>query len=136
MFVRQTFMRLNFFIMAMNSLFSCRCCGHCCLNLVDAYNGCVSDADLKRWEQLGRSDITDRVETLSLGPGNNLHTAWIDPETGDDVDRCPWLLDMLGQKGYLCGIEEIKPDHCRAYPEHKNHAETTGCKGYKKEYEK
>jgi Fe-S-cluster containining protein len=93
----------------------------------------VSDADLERWQNLGRTDLTDRIETLHLGSGNFLHTAWIDPETLDDVDRCPWLLDMISQKGYLCGIEKIKPDHCRAYPEHENHAATTGCKGYEKD---
>ncbi len=117
----------------MKSKFNCRCCGHCCLNLIDAYNGCVSDADLKRWQRFGRTDLTDWVKTLHLGPGNMLHTAWVDPLTGEDVERCPWLLDMLQQKGYLCGIEAIKPDHCRAYPEHENHATSTGCKGYKKE---
>jgi Fe-S-cluster containining protein len=114
----------------MTPQFNCRCCGHCCLNLVDAYNGCVSDADLQRWKLLGREDILTWVETLDLGPGNLLHTAWIDPQTGEDVERCPWLLDMINGKGYLCGIEPIKPDHCRAYPEHRKHAAETACPGY------
>jgi len=114
----------------MKSKFNCRCCGHCCLTLIDAYNGCVSDADLKRWKHQGRDDLLAWVETLDLGPGNQLHTAWINPETGEDVERCPWLLDRLDGKGYLCGIEAIKPDHCRAYPEHQKHAAGTGCQGY------
>jgi Fe-S-cluster containining protein len=114
----------------MSRSLKCRCCGQCCLNLIDAYNGCVSDADLDRWRKLGRSDLLDRVRTLDLGPDNKLHTAWVDPDSGEDVDRCPWLLDRTDQKGHLCGIEEIKPDHCRAYPEHKRHAEATGCNGF------
>ena len=114
----------------MGQPFNCRCCGHCCLQLIDAYNGCVSDADLLRWQRLGRTDILDWVKTLDLGPNNKLHTAWVDPQTGEDVERCPWLLDMLEQKGHLCGIEAIKPDHCRAYPEHQKHAAETGCNGY------
>ena len=114
----------------MKSTFNCRQCGHCCLKLIDAYNGCVSDNDLLRWQQLGRNDILAWVKTLELGPGNKLHTAWVDPDTGDDVDRCPWLLDMIDGKGYLCGIDSIKPDHCRAYPEHDQHAGQTGCRGY------
>ncbi len=117
----------------MKPIFNCRCCGHCCLNLIDAYNGCISDADLARWQKLERKDLIDWVKTLYLGPDNLLHTAWIDPVTGEDVERCPWLLDMLQQKGYLCGIDAIKPDHCRAYPEHKKHAASTGCRGYEKE---
>ncbi len=116
----------------MNPKFNCRCCGHCCLTLIDAYNGCVSDADLTRWQQLGRDDLLEWVETLELGPGNQLHTAWVDPVTRDDVERCPWLLDKIDGSGYLCGIETIKPDHCRAYPEHQQHAVATGCQGYEK----
>ena len=95
----------------MDSTFNCRCCGQCCLTLIDAYNGCVSDEDLKRWRQSGRDDILAWVKTLDLGTTNKLHTAWVDPESGDDVERCPWLIDRLNQKGHLCGIEEIKPDH-------------------------
>jgi len=114
----------------MNRTFKCCCCGHCCLNLPDAYNGCVSDADLERWRRMGRSDLLARVKTLDLGPGNPLHIAWLDPDTGEDVERCPWLLDRIDRRGYLCGIDNIKPDHCRNYPEHRQHAESTGCSGY------
>lgn len=113
--------------------FTCRNCGHCCLNLVDAYNGCVSDADLQRWQQSGRADLATWVRTLNLAPGNQLHTAWVNPETGDDVERCPWLLDKLDRSGYLCAIDTIKPDHCRAYPEHARHAAATGCLGFETE---
>jgi Fe-S-cluster containining protein len=112
--------------------FNCRRCGHCCCNLVDAYRGCVSDADLERWRQGGRNDILSYVETLDLGHGNMLHTAWIDPVTGDDVERCPWLDKLPENAGYTCRIEAIKPDHCRAYPEHRGHAEQTGCQGFSK----
>ncbi|WP_020676348.1 YkgJ family cysteine cluster protein [Geopsychrobacter electrodiphilus] len=118
----------------MSSKFNCHCCGNCCLMLVDAYNGCVSNADMKRWQKQGRDDLLAWIETLDLGPGNQLHTAWIHPETGDDVERCPWLLYRINASGYLCGIEATKPDHCRAYPEHQRHASTTGCQGYCAEY--
>jgi len=114
----------------MSQVFKCRCCAHCCLNLVDAYNGCVSDADLLRWRKLGRNDLLVWVRTLDLGPGNQLHTAWVDPESGEDVERCPWLLERVDRQGFLCGIESVKPDHCRAYPEHPNHAAMTGCQGF------
>ena len=116
----------------MSLKFNCHCCGHCCLNLIDAYNGVVSDADLLRWKKLERDDLLEWVVTLELGPDNLLHTAWVDPVTGDDVERCPWVLDKIDGKGHLCGIDSIKPDHCRAYPEHQKHAESTGCRGYDK----
>jgi hypothetical protein len=110
--------------------FKCRLCGHCCLNLVDAYRGCVSDADLELWRREGRDDLLAWVETLDLGHGNLLHTAWIDPETKDDVDRCPWLRELPEQKGqkvYICSINDVKPQHCREYPEHQRHGQQTGC---------
>lgn len=110
--------------------FSCRRCGHCCLNLVDAYRGCVSDTDLERWRKGGRRDILARIDSLDLGRGNILHTAWVDPETGEDVERCPWLSELPQGAGYFCSIETIKPEHCRNYPEHRKHAEGTGCPGY------
>ncbi|MBW6512429.1 MAG: YkgJ family cysteine cluster protein [Desulfuromonadaceae bacterium] len=112
--------------------FSCLLCGHCCLNLVDAYRGCVSDADLDLWRREGRDDLLAWVETLDLGHGNLLHTAWVDPETGDDVDRCPWLQELPEQRGYLCSINAVKPQHCREYPEHRRHGQQTGCPACKK----
>ena len=109
--------------------FNCIRCGNCCRNLVDAYRGCVSDADLIRWQQAGRVDILALVETLDLDHGNLLHTAWVDPVTGDDMDGCPWLVKLSDGTGYACDIEAIKPDHCRAYPEHRSHGLQTGCPG-------
>lgn len=110
--------------------FNCKRCGHCCLNLSDAYRGCVSDADLKRWQDAGRKDLLVWVETINLSSNNQLHMVWVHPETGDDVDRCPWLLDLLDGKGHICGINAIKPDYCRNFPEHRQHAESTGCQGF------
>jgi Fe-S-cluster containining protein len=110
--------------------FTCIRCGHCCRNLVDAYRGCVSDADLVRWREAGREDVLAFVETLDLGHGNLLHTAWVDPVTGDDVEACPWLAELPDGTSYACGIESVKPDHCRAYPEHRSHGLQTGCRGF------
>jgi Fe-S-cluster containining protein len=109
--------------------FNCRRCGHCCLTLVDAFAGCVSEADLARWRAAGRLDILSRIESLDLGRGNILHLAWVDPLTRDDVERCPWLSELPDGGGFGCTIEAIKPDHCRAYPEDESHARQTGCPG-------
>jgi len=111
------------------SPFNCLRCGHCCLTLVDAFAGCISDADLARWQLAGRDDILARIESLDLGRGNRIHFAWVDPLTRDDVERCPWLAELPENGGFHCSIEAIKPDHCRAYPEHRDHALQTGCPG-------
>lgn len=110
--------------------FSCRRCGHCCRNLVDAYRGCVSDADLSLWREAGRDDLLARVETLDLGHGNLLHLAWLDPQTGEEVERCPWLVEAVAGGGFVCSINEVKPEHCRNYPEHRKHARDSGCPGF------
>jgi Fe-S-cluster containining protein len=104
-------------------------CGNCCLRLVDAYRGCVSDSDLELWREKERDDLMAWVSSLDLGRGNVLHLAWIDPETGEEVDRCPWLRD--GAEGrFLCGINDVKPQHCRDYPEHEKHGRESGCPGF------
>ena len=110
--------------------FNCHRCGHCCRNLVDAYRGCVSDADLERWKREDRNDLLDRVETLDLGHGNRLHLAWFDPASGEEVECCPWLLTASNGAEVFCGINAIKPDHCRDFPENLAHATATGCPGY------
>jgi len=110
--------------------FDCRRCGHCCRALVDAYRGCVSDGDLDRWRRAGRTELLAMVTTLDLGRGNLLHLAWIDPESGEEVDACPWLETDPQNGTCSCSIHDVRPDHCRAFPEHRRHAEATGCPGY------
>lgn len=110
--------------------FECRRCGHCCRDLVDAYCGCVSDADLARWRRSGHGELLARVRSLELGPGNTLHLAWIDPLTGEEVEACPWLEVEAGSGLSRCRIEAVKPDHCRRFPQNSGHAAATGCPGY------
>jgi len=38
--------------------FKCVQCGHCCLNLSDAYQTSVPDSDIKRWKREQRFDIS------------------------------------------------------------------------------
>ena len=91
--------------------FKCKQCGNCCLNLTGAFQACASEADIRRWEEAGR-DI------------------WVNPRTGDDVARCPWLRKVPGADKYSCRIHDVKPDHCRRYPVSRKHAERTGCGGF------
>lgn len=78
--------------------------------------------DVRRWEAAGREDILQWVECT--------HDIWIHPETGDDVDRCPWLRKVRGQDRYQCRIYTLRPDICRNYPLSQEHAERTGCPGF------
>jgi Fe-S-cluster containining protein len=41
---------------------------------------------------------------------------WIDPVTGEQEDRCPWLQILPNEKKYTCRIYHDRPDDCRYYP--------------------
>lgn len=83
----------------------CLSCGKCC----EAFGGHLqaSKADLQRWKNLERQDLLKRV--------NRLGWIWTDPETGRHYDRCPFL-KQVDEKTAHCGIHEVKPDICKAYP--------------------
>jgi len=105
--------------------FKCTQCGHCCLNLSDAYQTSVPDSDVKRWKQEQRFDILKGVDTFA-----GINDIWISPKTGEAVSRCPWLRKLPKQNKYLCRIHETKPEHCRNFPKSKRHALENGCKGF------
>jgi Fe-S-cluster containining protein len=104
--------------------FRCKQCGHCCLNLSDAYCNSVLDEDVNRWQLEHRCDILKFVDQSSF-----FNDIWIDQETGEELGRCPWLKRLSNNK-YICRIHHTKPAHCRNYPHSKRHALTTGCKGF------
>lgn len=110
--------------------FKCIQCGNCCLNLSDAFQTSVSGEDIALWRVKGRFDILDWVDPIPVGDGNYVYDIWINPKTGDDVFRCPWLRKLPKQDKYICRIHDVKPEHCRNYPRSKKHAEETGCMGF------
>jgi Fe-S-cluster containining protein len=111
--------------------FKCKQCGHCCLNLSDAFQTSVSQKDVDMWRAKGRFDILEWVCPIPIGEGHYAYDIWISPKTGEDVWRCPWLRKLPKQDKYICRIHDVKPEHCRQYPRSKEHAEKTGCKVFK-----
>jgi len=109
--------------------FKCKQCGNCCLNLRDAFASCAFEADVRRWEEAGRADILQWVAPIPVGD-TYVCDIWVDPKTGEDVTRCPWLRKVRGSDKYTCRIHDLKPDLCRRYPISRKHAEETGCKGF------
>jgi len=105
--------------------FECIQCGHCCLNLSDAYQTSVPDSDVERWKCEQRLDILVWVDTFA-----DINDIWISPKTGEYVNRCPWLRKLPKQNKYICRIHETKPEHCRNFPKSKRHALEKGCKGF------
>lgn len=83
----------------------CLCCGECC----KAFGGHLhtSKRDLERWQSEGRSDLLDRV--------NRLGWIWVDPQTKQLEDPCPFI-EQTGPQTAICSIYETRPDICRDYP--------------------
>jgi Fe-S-cluster containining protein len=100
------------------------------LNLSGAFITCADEKDIEQWEKKGRSDILEWVAYLPLGENSFVYDIWIDPKTGDDVHKCPWLRKLPKKNMYVCRIHDVKPRHCREYPKSQKHAEETGCKGF------
>jgi Fe-S-cluster containining protein len=105
--------------------FKCVQCGHCCLDLSDAYQTSVPESDIKRWRREQRFDILEWV-----GPFEGMDEIWISPKTGEFVNRCPWLRKLPKKSEYICRIHETKPEKCRNFPNSKRHALDNGCKGF------
>ncbi len=100
------------------------------MNLNDAYQTSVSAEDVELWEREGRDDILDWVSPIEIAEGEYVYDVWLNPKTGDDVVRCPWLRKIPNKNEYICRIDEVKPKYCRDYPKSKKHARETGCKGF------
>ena len=83
----------------------CLCCGDCCESFGGHLN--ASKWDLERWRNQGREDLLVRV--------NRLGWIWTDGQTGQMVDRCPFI-ERVDERTAICSIQETKPDICRAYP--------------------
>lgn len=83
----------------------CNQCGKCCTNYA---NGGLSASagEIDHWETW-RPDIARFVRDGKI---------WIDPETGKQLERCPWLKKLPGQRKYICRIYDDRPADCRYYP--------------------
>ncbi|MCF8143139.1 MAG: YkgJ family cysteine cluster protein [Deltaproteobacteria bacterium] len=110
--------------------FQCVQCGHCCRDLSDAFCTSVDTEDINRWKREKRWDILRWVDIFNFDGVEAFGDLWIRPNTGEEVDRCPWLRKLPLKDAYKCRIHETKPAHCRNYPKSKKHALTTGCKGF------
>ena len=111
--------------------FKCKQCGHCCLNLLDAFCTTADPEDIELWEKEGRDDILAWVVNVSTDDFP-VYDLWISPTTGEEVERCPWLRKLPNKNKYICRIHDVKPKHCKEYPRSRKHAKETGCKGFEK----
>ena len=102
--------------------FVCLQCGQCCTNL--DYSGALTSEDVAMWKAAGRGDILAWVVPEAE---EGTYTIWVDPETGDLQDTCPFLALENGRQ--YCTIHDQKPCICREYPATKKHGLMTDCPG-------
>ena len=66
----------------------------------------ATTGEIESWE-LYRPDIYRYVNDGKI---------WMDPDTGVQLKRCPWLKKITGQNKYTCDIYFDRPDDCKYYP--------------------
>jgi len=110
----------------------CRQCGYCCKNLKAHYLA-VPEADVRRWKELGRDDILKWIVKIEVRGEVLDYDIWRDPNTGEDIDGCPWLNRDAESGRYFCAIHDVKPSVCREYPDSMERAFEDGCKAYERE---
>jgi Fe-S-cluster containining protein len=103
-------------------------CGSCCRRIGFAL--AITARDWRRWTKEGREDILQYVRPLHMidrrvrfkelvreDEARDIWVcgdAWINPETGDNLNKCPFL-KSLSQEKYICTIHDTKPEVCRQF---------------------
>lgn len=83
----------------------CNQCGKCCTKYVNGGLSALVD-EIELWEQF-KPDIAKYVNNGNI---------WTDPETGKQLEFCPWLRQVPGQAKYTCDIYFDRPNDCKSYP--------------------
>ncbi|MFP6806528.1 MAG: YkgJ family cysteine cluster protein [Pseudomonadales bacterium] len=83
----------------------CNQCGKCCIAYSDGGLS-ASTEEIDWWENY-------RPEIFKYVRGGKI---WMDPESGAQLSRCPWLKKLPDQAKYICDIYYDRPDDCKHYP--------------------
>jgi Fe-S-cluster containining protein len=83
----------------------CNQCGKCCTNYGNG--GLSASKDEIDFWRIFRPDIHRYVSNGNI---------WIDPDTGEQIEVCPWLRKLPDQDKYACDIYHDRPDDCKHYP--------------------
>ena len=63
-------------------------------------------SEIEYWETF-RPDIFKYVSNGNI---------WMNPGTGELMERCPWLRHLPKENKYTCDIYDDRPDDCKHYP--------------------
>lgn len=83
----------------------CNQCGKCCTKYSNG--GLSASADeIEYW------DVFRPAIARYVGDGK----IWMNPDTGEQIELCPWLRKEPNQNKVLCDIYHDRPDDCKFYP--------------------
>ena len=78
--------------------FICKRCGNCCLNLWDAYQCSVDQADIDMWQGKSRDDILEWVDAIDCG-GRKEGLRYLDkPQDGRRRDQMPMVKESAEEE--------------------------------------
>jgi Fe-S-cluster containining protein len=83
----------------------CNQCGKCCTKYGNGGLS-VTDSEIELWD-IFKPDIYNYVRNGKI---------WMDPDTGQQLEVCPWLRKTPNQEIYTCDIYYDRPDDCKHYP--------------------
>jgi len=83
----------------------CNSCGKCCIKYGNGGLS-VSNRQSDYWDNY-RPEIARYVNNGNI---------WMQPDTGEPLERCPWLRKVPDQNKYTCDIYFDRPDDCKFYP--------------------
>ncbi len=83
----------------------CNQCGKCCSKYSNG--GLSASASEIEWWEIYRPDIARYVSHGKI---------WVNPETKQLTELCPWLRKAPDQNIYTCAIYLDRPDDCKYYP--------------------
>ncbi|VAW71686.1 hypothetical protein MNBD_GAMMA12-10 [hydrothermal vent metagenome] len=84
---------------------NCNQCGKCCIKY--SHGGLsASSTEIELWDKF-RPAIYRYVKEGQI---------WVNPDTGEELELCPWLRKEPDNNVYTCDIYHDRPEDCRFYP--------------------
>lgn len=81
----------------------CNQCGKCCIKYSNGGLS-ASDDEIKHWDVF-KPEVYNFVNNGKI---------WMDPQTGEQLEICPWL--RKEHNLYTCDIYFDRPNDCKYYP--------------------
>ena len=82
---------------------NCNQCGKCCIKYSNGGLS-ASEDEIKHWDVF-KPEVYNFVNNGKI---------WIDPQTGEQLEICPWL--RKENNLYTCDIYFDRPNDCKYYP--------------------